>query len=197
MLIRGAHRRHLRPVDLAVFSALLLSASAAMAADQAVVPAGPTAATSIVPLSTVVVSGTTIQEQSATTQAPTLTPLDASQPTSVISQYFIQNNLPASSNYSDIIAISPSVQSIQPNGPGLMENQSLSIRGFQDGFYNVTFDGIPWNDANDFTHHSTSYFMDTISAALRWTAGRARRRRSVMRLSAARSPTSPRRRCRI
>ena len=102
----------------------------------------------------------TIQEQSATTQAPTLTPLDVSQPTSAISQYFIQNNMPATSNYSDIIAISPSVQSIQPNGPGLMENQSLSIRGFQDGFFNVTFDGIPWNDSNDFTHHSTSYFMD-------------------------------------
>src|SRR6202041_36143 len=34
-----------------------------------------------------------------------------------------------------------------------------SIRGFQDGQFNVTFDGIPWGDSNDFTHHSTSYFM--------------------------------------
>ena len=41
-----------------------------------------------------------------------------------------------------------------------MENQILSIRGFTDGEYNVTFDGIPWGDSNDFTHHTTSYFMD-------------------------------------
>ncbi len=157
MLIRGAHRRRLRAIDVAVLSSLALAASAAMAGDPPV-DSGPDSSPNS--LSTVVVSGTAIQEQSATTQAPTLAPLEASQPTSLISQYFIQNNMPATSNYSDIIAISPSVQSIQPNGPGLMENQSLSIRGFQDGFYNVTFDGIPWNDSNDFTHHSTSYFMD-------------------------------------
>lgn len=181
MIIRGAHRRRLRAIDVAVFSSLVLAASAAMAAGPTPVaaadpttapapsaaPGQATDASQLQPqdlgpvvLSTVVVSGAAIQEQSATTQAPTLAPLEASQPTSVISQYFIQNNLPATSNYSDIIAISPSVQSVQPNGPGLMENQALSIRGFQDGFYNVTFDGIPWNDANDFTHHSTSYFMD-------------------------------------
>jgi len=111
------------------------------------------------PLSTVVVTASQINVQSATTQAPTLTPLDAIQPTSSISQYFIQNNMPPTANYSDIISISPSVQSVQPNGPGLLETQDLSIRGFQDGFYNVTFDGIPWGDSNDFTHHSTSYFM--------------------------------------
>src|SRR6185369_16627306 len=29
---------------------------------------------------------------------------------------------------------------------------------FQDGQYNVTFDGIPFGDSNDFTHHSTSFF---------------------------------------
>ena len=146
MQIRVRSRYCPRPIDIAVCSALLLATCAARAQNAT--------------LSTVVVSGATIQEQSATTQAPTLTPLDVSQPTSAISQYFIQNNMPATSNYSDIVAISPSVQSIQPNGPGLMENQSLSIRGFQDGFFNVTFDGIPWNDSNDFTHHSTSYFMD-------------------------------------
>ncbi len=96
---------------------------------------------------------------SAITQAPTLTPLDATQPTAVISQHFIENNMPLTSNFSEIVALSPSVQSVSPNGPGLMENQVLSIRGFVDGQYNVTFDGIPFQDSNDFTHHSTSYFM--------------------------------------
>lgn len=97
---------------------------------------------------------------SAVTQAPTSTPLTVTQPTSVINQHFIEENMPLSSNYPDVVKISPSVESVTPNGPGLLENQILSIRGFVDGEYNVTFDGIPWGDSNDFTHHSTSYFMD-------------------------------------
>jgi iron complex outermembrane recepter protein len=59
----------------------------------------------------------------------------------------------------DIISFTPSVWTVDPNGPGMMENLDTSIRGFQDGFCNVTFDGIPWGDSNDFTHYSTSYFM--------------------------------------
>src|ERR1700723_528391 len=110
-------------------------------------------------LPTVVVSGA-VDKASAITQAPTMAPLDVTQPTSVLSQYYIENNIAPSANFDDIVKIAPSVYSVSPNGPGLSENQILSIRGFSDGFYNVTFDGIPWGDSNDFTHHSTSYFMD-------------------------------------
>jgi iron complex outermembrane receptor protein len=106
----------------------------------------------------VTVTGT-VDRDSATTQAPTMAPLDVTQPTSLLSQYWIENNMAPSANYDDVIKISPSVYAVSPNGPGLAENQILSIRGFSDGFYNVTFDGIPWGDSNDFTHHSTSYFM--------------------------------------
>jgi iron complex outermembrane recepter protein len=109
-------------------------------------------------LPTVVVSGTA-EVNSAITQTPTLTPLNVTEPTVTLSQYYIENNMPLSSNYTEITAISPSVQSVSPNGPGLLENQLFSIRGFVDGYYNVTFDGIPFQDSNDFTHHSTSYFM--------------------------------------
>lgn len=150
MHIRVAHRRCLRPLDLAVLAALLLSASPAMAADPAA-PANPGS------LSTVLISAAP-EVESAQTQAPSLQPLDVSQPTSVVSQYFIQNNIALSGNYDDAIDIAPSVFSVAPNGPGLMENQILTIRGLVDGEYNVTFDGIPWGDSNDFTHHSTSYF---------------------------------------
>ena len=107
---------------------------------------------------TVVVQGKAVVE-SAITQTPTLTPLDVTEPTVDISQSFIENNMPLTSNYSEIIGLSPSVQSVSPNGSGLMENAVLSIRGFVDGYYDVTFDGIPFQDSNDFTHHSTSYFM--------------------------------------
>ncbi|OIQ94408.1 TonB dependent receptor [mine drainage metagenome] len=98
-------------------------------------------------------------KDTASYQAPTKGSLVATQPQSVISQHYIQENAAPSSNYSDIVNIAPSVFSVDPNGPGLMETQSLTMRGFQNGQYNVTFDGIPWGDSNDFTQHTTSYFM--------------------------------------
>jgi iron complex outermembrane recepter protein len=104
--------------------------------------------------------GTPVQNQeSATYQAPTKGSLVATEPQSIINQHYIQENAAPGSNYSDIAAIAPSVMSVDPNGTGLMETQALSMRGFQNGQYNVTFDGIPWGDSNDFTQHSTSYFM--------------------------------------
>jgi iron complex outermembrane recepter protein len=84
----------------------------------------------------------------------------ATEPQSIIGSTYIQENVPPTGDYTDAIAISPSVYTVTPNGSGLMETQVVSIRGFQDGQYNVTFDGIPWGDSNDFTHHSTSYFTN-------------------------------------
>ncbi len=98
-------------------------------------------------------------QQPAPYQAPTQGSLTATQPQSIISQQYIENNTSPTSTYADIVKISPSVWSVDPNGPGLMETQELEMRGFQDGQFNVTFDGIPWGDSNDFTHHTTSYFL--------------------------------------
>src|ERR1700721_3001643 len=91
--------------------------------------------------------------------APSQGSLFATHPQSIVGADFIQNNDAPAANYTDIIKFTPSVWTVDPNGPGLMENLGTSIRGFQDGQFNVTFDGIPWGDSNDFTHHSTSYFM--------------------------------------
>ena len=93
------------------------------------------------------------------TNAPSSVSIEAVQPQSIINRDYIQENAVAGANFTDIVNIAPSVLSVDPNGPGLMESQSLTLRGFQDGQYNVTFDGIPWGDSNDFTHHSTVYFM--------------------------------------
>lgn len=93
-------------------------------------------------------------------EAPSLTPLNSTQPTSVVNQNTIENQLNGTESYADIARLTPSVNNINPNGPGLMETSGPSIRGFQDGQYNVTFDGIPIGDSNDFTHHSTSFFTD-------------------------------------
>src|ERR1700733_6515331 len=110
-----------------------------------------------VPLETITINGQ--RGDNAVDVAPTSTPLDALQPTSVITQDFIQKNLPMTANYDEANKFSPSVFDTAPNGPGLAESQNISIRGFQDGQFNVTFDGIPIGDSNDFTHHTTSYFM--------------------------------------
>jgi iron complex outermembrane receptor protein len=109
-----------------------------------------------VPLETITINGQ--RGDNAVDIAPTTTPLDAIQPTSVITQDFIQKNLPVTANYDEAIKFAPSVFDTAPNGPGLAESQNISIRGFQDGQFNVTFDGIPIGDSNDFTHHTTSYF---------------------------------------
>ena len=138
--------RSLQLTSLALSSGLFLTATTAARADDQT------------PLPTVVVSGT-VEKDSAVTQAPTMAPLTVTEPTSLLSQYYIENNMAPSANYDDVVKIAPSVYSVSPNGPGLAESQALCIRGFCDGFFNVTFDGIPWGDSNDFTHHSTSYYM--------------------------------------
>lgn len=102
---------------------------------------------------------TSYGKNSAPYQAPTQGSLLSTEPQSIISQQYIQQNAAAGANYTDIVNVAPSIASIDPNGPGMMETQSMTMRGFADGQFNVTFDGIPWGDSNDFTHHSTSYYM--------------------------------------
>jgi iron complex outermembrane receptor protein len=96
---------------------------------------------------------------SAPYEAPSVAPLEAIQPTSEINRHVLENNIPLTANYDGIIRITPSVSTVSPNGPGLAEAQFVQIRGFQDGQFNLTLDGIAWGDSNDFTHHTTSYLM--------------------------------------
>ena len=96
---------------------------------------------------------------SAPYQAPTQGSLVATEPQSIISQQYIQNNMTGAAKYTDMASIAPSVWSISPNGAGGNDNPQLSMRAFQDGSFNVTFDGIPFADGADFTHHVSSYFM--------------------------------------
>jgi iron complex outermembrane receptor protein len=107
-------------------------------------------------LSAVQVTGTATASAVAPTQGSTI----ATQPQSIIGDLYLRENVAATGDYTDAISIAPSVYTIAPNGPGLMEASEVAMRGFQDGQYNVTFDGIPWGDSNDFTHHSTSYFTN-------------------------------------
>lgn len=101
----------------------------------------------------------TAAKTTAPYEAPSIAPLEAIQPTSEVNRHFIANNIAPTANYESIIEITPSVSVVAPNGPGLAEAQFVQIRGFQDGQFNLTLDGIAWGDSNDFTHHTTSYLM--------------------------------------
>lgn len=101
----------------------------------------------------------------AVTAAPTKTPLTATEPMSIIDRKAIDQFIPATADYTQIINLSPSVSGTSFNGPGLGEAKSV-IRGFQDGEYNITYDGIPWGDANGPTHHSTSFFPSSTIGAV-------------------------------
>jgi iron complex outermembrane receptor protein len=91
--------------------------------------------------------------------APSAVPLNEVQPTSQIQKEFIQNNLITLASFDDIVKFAPSVWDQSPNGPGLGKSETLSIRGFQDGQFNVTFDGIPFGDSTDFHHTSSALWV--------------------------------------
>lgn len=79
---------------------------------------------------------------SAGYDTPSRGQLDAGQPTSVIGRGFIDRNVIPIQNYDSIIRYSPSVQNIEPVGPGLQQNFYQTIRGFSYKQFNSTFDGI-------------------------------------------------------
>ena len=95
---------------------------------------------------------------SAQTTALTDSRLDTLNPQSVISLDYIANNVAPSADYATIVNIAPSVSNVETNGPGLSEAKHTTMRGIDDGGYNVTFDGIPFGDYNSYSHHTTSYF---------------------------------------
>lgn len=89
--------------------------------------------------------------------APSQSSLEAKSAESVISSTYIRNFISATGDYSDVLQMSPGTFSVSPNGPGLGDTKTF-FRGFKDGTYNMTFDGIPFNDTNDPTHHSWVWF---------------------------------------
>ncbi|MEO0032295.1 MAG: hypothetical protein RIS94_2053 [Pseudomonadota bacterium] len=92
--------------------------------------------------------------------APITASLTTTQPQAAVSREFI-DNANAASDFNQLIAITPSVSiSGSNNGTGLTESKA-TIRGFQDGDYNVTYDSIPFADTNNPTHHSTAFFPTT------------------------------------
>ena len=104
---------------------------------------------------TVVVMG---ENDKAAAAAPSMSTLEATEPQSVVSQDFIDYSQPRTADFVSLLQITPSAGGLtSSNGPGLGEAKT-TLRGFKDGEYNITFDGIPFGDTNNPTHHSTSFF---------------------------------------
>ena len=76
---------------------------------------------------------------------------------SLISNEFIRNYTSPIADYSQVIQMAPGTFSVSPNGVGLGDTKTF-FRGFKDGYYNMTFDGLPFHDTNDPTHHSWAFF---------------------------------------
>lgn len=134
---------------------LFLSATSLLA----MTVAGPALAQATAPQDAAADPGTITVIGHALPLAPSSTPLNATQPTSIIQSDFIANNIAPLASIDDIIKFQPSVWSENPNGPGIGKAETMAIRGFQDGQYNVTFDGIPFGDSQDLHHTTSSLFI--------------------------------------
>ena len=93
----------------------------------------------------------------AAVAAPSQASLTARSAQSLISNEYIRNYTSPVSDYSQVLQMAPGTFSVSANGPGLGDTKTF-FRGFKDGYYSMTYDGIPFNDTNDPTHHSWVFF---------------------------------------
>lgn len=97
--------------------------------------------------------------------APVKASLDATQPESIITSGFISRFSGVNADYTKIVLVAPSIAGVSSNGGGIGDTNKSTLRGFQDGQYNVTYDQISFGDTNDPTHHPADYFpASTIGA---------------------------------
>ena len=89
--------------------------------------------------------------------APSGNTLEAVSARTEISQDFIKNFMSPTADYAEVVNLAPGTFSLNPNGIGLGQGKTF-FRGFSDGSYTMTFDGIPFEDTNSPTHHSWANF---------------------------------------
>ena len=100
----------------------------------------------------------TAERNQAAAAAPTKASLDETQPQSIVSHNFIEKFTPENGDYTTVLQIAPSIGGISSNGGSIGDTNKTTLRGFQDGQYNLTYDGLAIGDTNDPTHHPADYF---------------------------------------
>jgi iron complex outermembrane receptor protein len=89
--------------------------------------------------------------------APSGNLLEATSARTEVSSDFIHNFMSPVADYAEYVNYAPGTFSLNPNGIGLGQGKTY-YRGFADGDYTMTFDGIPFEDTNSPTHHSWANF---------------------------------------
>ncbi len=83
--------------------------------------------------------------------------LEAHSARTEITTNYIQNFTSPISDFSELTAMAPGTFAVNSNGVGLGQAKTY-FRGFADGNYDIDFDGVPFYDTNDPTHHSWAFF---------------------------------------
>jgi len=148
-------RRAALYTSISMFS-LLLASGAANAQSSNIGSVDVQSNGAALPLSAPLAVGSKAPAGSAPALAPSQGSLNAIEPVSVISDKVIHDIIPAGGDYNETAKYTPGFLSNNTNG--LLGDSKSGWRGYSDGQFNVTFDGIPFGDANDPTHHSAAYF---------------------------------------
>lgn len=89
--------------------------------------------------------------------APVKALLDEGSARSEITNTYIRDFTSPMTDFTEIMQAAPGTFSVSPNGVGLGQSNT-SFRGFIDGDFTITYDGIPFEDTNNPTHHSWAFF---------------------------------------
>ncbi|HEY7335937.1 MAG TPA: TonB-dependent receptor [Bryobacteraceae bacterium] len=92
----------------------------------------------------------------ASEQAPMKALLDAESPRTEISSQYVRQYTTPTTDFADILQAAPGVVTWASNGVGNGDSK-VRFRAFADGTFTTTWDGVPWQDSNDPTHHSWAY----------------------------------------
>ena len=92
----------------------------------------------------------------ASQMAPMKALLDAESPRTEISSQYVRQYTTPTTDFADILQAAPGVVTWAPNGVGNGDSK-VRFRAFADGTFTTTWDGVPWQDSNDPTHHSWAY----------------------------------------
>lgn len=88
--------------------------------------------------------------------SPVKSVLDAGSARTEITSDYVSKFTSPVTDFADIAQAAPGTVSWSPNGIGLGQ-ASIYFRGFIDDDYTITWDGIPFEDSNDPSHHSWAY----------------------------------------
>jgi iron complex outermembrane receptor protein len=92
----------------------------------------------------------------AVQNAPVKALLDAASARTEITSGYIRDFTSPVTDFSDITQAAPGTVTWSSNGIGNGQAKTY-YRGFADGDYTMTWDGVPFQDSNDPTHHSWAY----------------------------------------